>query len=192
MEHTLSLIEEGWDRLNDKVPPPLAPVRMPAPTPAVLTEYEIFVRQQVDARIADEARQTAALQATVGQFSRLHHDTHNRDIRVALRKSQMPNYRPRSEWSAQEIEDLIACPPAVHQALITGDPRFKVRAVWGVGRACFLPADACPMRRSSRLQGSYRDLRPYGPDELEHLDQIGRLAPVRAAPLLLIAALHEC
>ena len=48
------------------------------------------------------------------------------------------------------------------------------------------------MRASLHYQGSYRDLRPYGPDELEHLDQIGRLAPVRAAPLLLLVALLEC
>jgi hypothetical protein len=150
IEHTLALIDEGWENLNNADKEVLAPVRVPPPVPAVLSEFEIFVRQQVDLRRAEEAAEVAALQASIGQHTRTHHDTHNRDVRVARRKAEMPNYRPRSEWSAEEIEALIACPPRVHEALIIGDPRFKA---------------------------SYRDLRPYGADELEHLDQIGRLAP---------------
>jgi hypothetical protein len=150
IEHTLALIEEGWENLNNADKEVLAPVRVPPPVPEVLTEFEIFVRQQVDARRAEEARAVAELQASIGEHTRTHHDTHNRDVRVARRKAEMPNYKPRAEWTPEEIQALIACPPRVHEALIVGDPRFK---------------------------SSYRDLRPYGPDELEHLDKIGRLAP---------------
>ncbi len=185
VEHTLALIGEGWDNLNNEQAEKLAPVRVPPPTPQVLNEWEIYVRQQVDARLAREAAATAALQATIGEFTRLHHDTHNRDIRVARRKAEMPNYRPRSEWSEEEIRALIACPPAVHQALITGDPRFKVRAALTLRARLArearmwlcMPALMCDALFCCAHQASYRDLRPYGPDELEHLAQIGRLAP---------------
>lgn len=148
--HTLELIAEGWDNLTytPGEEPPLVPVRMPLPKPEVLDEYEIFVRQQVDARRAAEKEATRQLREHVGEWSRTHHDCNTRDLRVLRRKAEMPNYRPREEWSEAEIEALIDCPPAVVGALTVGDLRFK---------------------------SSYRGLRPVRESNLEHLERLGRV-----------------
>jgi len=149
VEHTLSLIEEGWDNLHAPAVP-LQPERYFQPPPAVLTVWEIYCRQQVDKRRAWEAEQSRLLWAEVGKNERLHHDTHYRDIRLQERFADVPNYRPGREWTEQEIKELIACPPAALDALQISDPRWK---------------------------SNYRGMRPMDLDESEYLESLGRVRP---------------
>jgi hypothetical protein len=146
VEHTLALIEEGWDKLTVE-PPPRKPIRVRAPPPEPLTMWEIYVRKQVDKRYAWEAEESLRKWAAVGHWTRQHH-RQDHDIRTLERQQDVPNYRPRSEWSEQEIVDLIACPPEAHRGLTVLDPDFKV---------------------------SPRGLRPVGLNELDALRAVGRL-----------------
>ena len=148
VEHTLALIEEGWDDLFNQPPVPLAPRRVVQPPPEPLTMWEIYVRQQVDKQVAAQAEASRAMWAARGEFTRTHHPTHSTDIRVRRRLEDVPNYRPRSEWSEEELQKLINCPPEAWEALTIYDPRFAV---------------------------STRGLRPVGLNEVDALRATGRL-----------------
>jgi len=144
VEHTLALIEEGWETLFMD-PEPLRPRRVRAPPPAPLNMWEIYVRKQVDKRVAAQAAASQAKWASVGEYRDHCQDN---DVRFLASKATFPNYRPIDEWSLEEIQALIACPPNAWQALSVYDPEFP---------------------------STYRGLRPVGPNELDALRATGRL-----------------
>ncbi len=146
VEHTLALVEAGWDELNVE-DQQVKPTRVRAPPPAPMTMWQIYCRHRVLERRAAEAEQTKALWAEIGTNEKKHHDTHTRDIRLRERYADVPNHRPRAAWSEQEIVDLIACPPEALGALTVLDPRWK-----------------------AHMDG----MRPVELDELEYLDSLGR------------------
>lgn len=150
VEHTLALIEEGWGGLNyePKLQDVEPPVRVRAPaSPPPLTDWEVYSKQRVDARMAAQDAATLELWGSVGRWSSRHHPTGTRDVRVLNRLSDVPNYRRKVEWSEDEITALIALPEGAEKALHVHDPRFP---------------------------RSVRGLRPVFPDSVEHLRGLRR------------------
>lgn len=125
VEHTLALIEEGWDNLTYETPPPLQPERVVRPPPQPLSLFEIWCKQRVQARREKEAAASAAMWAEIGTVEAKHHDVYRRDVRIKDRQSDFPNFKPRDAWTEEEIEALIACPPGVEAALTVLDPRWR-------------------------------------------------------------------
>lgn len=166
VEHTLALIEEGWGNLNEYplLQDEVQPMRVRAPaSPAPKTAWEIYAMQQVDKRRAEEAASSLALWASIGEHTRTHHDTYARDIRVAERQKLVPNYRVKSEWSAEEIKELVAVPQEALdlKVLQVRDPRFKP-SCRGLRPAC--PDEVEELRAMKRPDGS-----PRLYDDVSHL-----------------------
>lgn len=148
VEHTLALIEEGWDKLTYETPPPLVPTRVVHPPPRPMSLFEVWCKHRVDARRAKEAAASAAMWAELGKNEANHHDIYRRDVRIKATQKEFPNYKPRDSWTKAEIEALIACPPGVVEACEVHDPRWRA---------------------------DYSHMRPPGMHELDFLAQTGRL-----------------
>ena len=148
VEHTLALIEEGWDKLTYEEPPPLMPTRQVHPPPRPLTLFEVWCKHRVDARRAKEDAASDAMWDEIGKNEATHHDIYRRDVRIKATQKEFPNYKPREQWTKAEIEALIACPPGVLEACEVHDPRWRA---------------------------DYSGMRKPGLDDMEFLAQTGRL-----------------